>query len=173
MHVHGEKPLTKSLPAQEGRLEGHQPLSAIAFGRPFEGCLYLLACGDRDAALIGQNEGRNGVAGGDGLQVPRGQSLPVADEETSQVFIRWVHPRSSCSVALTNLTATLQGSPSPDPSFGGCHYPGWPVCFLSEANLGSEVRSWETIGKIPRGCPLPSLSMRRLSRRFRPESAAS
>jgi hypothetical protein len=62
-------------------LEGHQPLRAIAFGRPIEGGLYLLACSDRDAALVRQDEGRNGVAAGDGLQVPRGQSLPVADEE--------------------------------------------------------------------------------------------
>ena len=41
-----------------------------------------------------------------------------AFEETSQVFIRWVHHLSSCSVAQTYLTAT----------------PQWPHPFIHERN---------------------------------------
>jgi hypothetical protein len=89
-HVYGEKPLAKSLRGYEGGPEAHEPLLAIALGRRVEGGLYLLACGERDAALFRQHQGRKGEAAGDGLQISCGQSLPVADEEASQVFIRWV-----------------------------------------------------------------------------------
>lgn len=34
----------------------------------------------------------------------------------------------------------LTGFPPLVPSFGGCLYHGWPVCFLPEANQGSEPR---------------------------------
>ena len=61
-HVHGEQPLAKSLPGKEGGTEAHEPLRPIAFGRTIESSLYLLACGDRDAARVRQYEGRNGVA---------------------------------------------------------------------------------------------------------------
>src|SRR5215208_1550329 len=108
-HVHGEKPLAKSLRRDEGWPEVHELLLAIAFRCAIEGSLYLLACGDRDAALVRQHQGRKGVAAGDDLQISCGQSLPVADEEASQVFICGVHHRfSSCSIAQTYLTATLR-----------------------------------------------------------------
>src|SRR5215217_5899740 len=110
-HVHADQPLAESLRGDEGGPDGHESLRAIAFGRAVEGCFYLLARGDWDAALVRQHEGRHDVAAGDGLQVPRRQGLPVTSQEAPQMFVGRVHHGSSyCSVTQTHLMATLQRS---------------------------------------------------------------